>query len=488
MTDNAGNGRIVGLLDALDKASARLRIEGDATEGPLSLRALFATALHALLQREQGGAAAARDRLEAFLRLLEDVAPGVVADAEGLASSGLCLADIEVAAERTFAAYEARLADARDALAPVQLQKLCEWEAEDLLRPLAASAEGGGAGVDTVDAGRLTGYLRRRFGDPALTVPSCQQLPGGFGKETYLFAVEGAALSGEFVLRRDMPVPLIPNACHRVAAEFAVIGAVGKAGFKTPHALWLDIDHSDIAGGDFIVMARSPGQAAGSLFGADSAPVPALNDTLGTAMAVLHRLPPLEELGDLTESIRLDLWNRPAHEAVRAYLENYLKMFRGAAHSYSPATAAIFRWLLQNLPESAIPSCLVHGDIGFHNMLVDAGELIAILDWEFAHIGHPAEDLAYVYNVAGKDLDWPRVIRAYEAAGGSTIPQRDFAYFRILMQARNAVSTNIASGKLFEGAVSDLRLLSGDFYFRPHILKALGAMIADFHAEFGCRP
>lgn len=43
-------------------------------------------------------------------------------------------------------------------------------------------------------------------------------------------------------------------------------------------------------------------------------------------------------------------------------------------------------------------SVLVHGDFGPQNMLIDpanGGRLVALLDWEFAHLGRPVEDLAW---------------------------------------------------------------------------------------------
>ncbi|OCC23726.1 hypothetical protein MB02_11255 [Croceicoccus estronivorus] len=471
--------RTSALLSALVEATPRVRIDGDASEGPLSSRGLFAAALRALAARERNGAEGVRARL-AGLAAIGLEGP----DATGAPQIGNSLDAAEAAATGILARSEAQLAKSEAPLDPHQLQALCTWEADDLLSAMAECGEGGTM-ADEVNAERLTAYLRRYLNDDTLSVVVCSPLNGGFGKETHLFSVAGTALTGDFVMRRDMVVQLIPNACHKVAAEFAVIKAAGDAGFETPEVLWLDCEHPEIAGGDFIIMRRSRGQAGGNLFGADKAPDSTLNDQLGRVMATLHGLPPLTSLGDLTESIRADLWGVPAHVATRAYLENYLAMFRNAPHTHSPATVAIFRWLLANVPESDIVATLVHGDIGFHNMLLDEGELVAVLDWEFAHIGHPGEDLAYAFNAGGNDLDWSRVIRAYEAAGGPAIPRRHFEFFRIFMQARNAVSTNLASAKLFAGEVSDLRLLSGDFYFRPHILKSLGGMISAYQQEFG---
>jgi aminoglycoside phosphotransferase (APT) family kinase protein len=59
---------------------------------------------------------------------------------------------------------------------------------------------------------------------------------------------------------------------------------------------------------------------------------------------------------------------------------------------------------LQALPAdtvNGIPgdgTVLVHGDFGPQNMLFDltgSGRVTAVLDWEFAHLGQPIEDLAW---------------------------------------------------------------------------------------------
>ena len=57
--------------------------------------------------------------------------------------------------------------------------------------------------------------------------------------------------------------------------------------------------------------------------------------------------------------------------------------------------------MLQSLPTSVIPglpgsgSVIVHGDYGPQNVLVHDEQISALLDWEFARVGEPVDDLAW---------------------------------------------------------------------------------------------
>src|SRR5207237_1414852 len=59
-----------------------------------------------------------------------------------------------------------------------------------------------------------------------------------------------------------------------------------------------------------------------------------------------------------------------------------------------PALELGLRWLRAHEP-SASPPCLVHGDFRLGNLLADEDGLVAVLDWELAHLGDPVEDLGW---------------------------------------------------------------------------------------------
>jgi aminoglycoside phosphotransferase (APT) family kinase protein len=61
---------------------------------------------------------------------------------------------------------------------------------------------------------------------------------------------------------------------------------------------------------------------------------------------------------------------------------------------------------LQQVPPWAVPGLvgtwpvIVHGDFGPQNVLIEGDRINALVDWEFAHIGQPVEDLAWAEWIA----------------------------------------------------------------------------------------
>ena len=365
-----------------------------------------------------------------------------------------------------------------DAYSRAELTRvLAQWEVAD--RRSLTEAEGGAGDErdERITQERFEAYLQDRFAEPDLQVTSFRPLPGGFGKQTILVSVEGRAIEGALVIRRDPRVPLPDNDCHRVRNEYPVIRAAFAHGFPAPEALWLDTEHGLLPGPDFFVMRMSPGKTGGNVFRSTQALSHELVDVLASGVARLHTLPSLVELGDLTDSIRTDRWALPMHEATRLYVRGWFDLFRASTHNPSPTLMALYGWILNNIPDAPGRPVLVHGDVGFHNMLIDKGRLSALVDWEFAHIGDPAEDMGSIRNSLG-DAMWDDVMLAYQAAGGPEIDAQRLHFFRVWQHVRNASASNLAMGKFQTGEVTDLKLAYTGHYHFPLFIKAASDLIA----------
>ncbi len=326
---------------------------------------------------------------------------------------------------------------------------------------------------------RLELYLRDRFSDDGLKIVSFRPLPGGYGKETTLFEVEGNALSGSFVMRRDRLAPTMDNDCHRIEREFRVIRAAYEHGFPAPEAVWLDTEHRLLPGGHFLVMTRAPGEPGGDVFSASGQMSDEFTDVLATSLAKLHALPPLTELGMLSEMITPEYWDLTCAQSTEVYLRQVRDLYLTEMTVPSPAVLGLYEYLLADIPDAPERSVLLHGDVGFHNMIIDEGRLSALVDWEFAHIGDPAEDLGFARNTSGGSLDWDRFMTTYRAAGGIEISPERLRFFRIWGHLRNLTACQLTSRAYEQCRVHDLKLAHVGHSMTPMFLDAISAVIGD---------
>lgn len=75
----------------------------------------------------------------------------------------------------------------------------------------------------------------------------------------------------------------------------------------------------------------------------------------------------------------------------------------------------------QDLLDTVGRTCLVHSDLNPKNVLVDGGgEVVALLDWEFAHSGHPFTDLGNVLRFEREPGYADAALASYVALRGGT--------------------------------------------------------------------
>jgi aminoglycoside phosphotransferase (APT) family kinase protein len=307
----------------------------------------------------------------------------------------------------------------------------------------------------SVTTRQLTTYLRHKLpASPDLTVSSIELVPGGRSKETILVALAGTnELPSEVVVRKDRPIGLLPT---KAADEFAVLGIVYNAGgIPVPRPLFADAAPKRLGEGTLLVMERVAGAKAGEYF-ADLAAPPeqhrhALGLQLAKALARLHSLSP-----DQLSATGLGAGDPVTAESMTAAVEG---MTARIADLSGPPIAAVplaRRWLLDHVGD-VTPSgrmCLLQGDVGLHNMLVEEDRLTALVDWEAATVGPPARELAAAYPTANALLPWDEFVAAYLSAGGPSdaVDRRAIAFYRLFFSL-GACMTSRTGGHLFRTGV-----------------------------------
>ena len=143
----------------------------------------------------------------------------------------------------------------------------------------------------------------------------------------------------------------------------------------------------------------------------DLTPGPGPTVSLATVLAQIHELHPstIEDAG------------APVYDAD-SYRRRRLAELDDAARTTRVPPVLLARWerALEDVGLWSFGAVPVHGDLAPENVRVSNGDTVAILNWSNAHVGDPAEDLAWLYAAAPEEsLD--TLDEAY-AQGRSIIP------------------------------------------------------------------
>jgi aminoglycoside phosphotransferase (APT) family kinase protein len=236
-------------------------------------------------------------------------------------------------------------------------------------------------------ADQLVAYLSRQAGRP-VHVETLARIPGGASRETYRYdAVTDDGRQG-FILRRDPPGSLIETDRR---AEFLAIRSFAGKGVAAPEAVVLEPEGAELER-PFFIMKRVDGGLASSPFAAD--PFGTEAQAIGEQFFSIMGRIAAEPLAGLP---LLEVFEPPQVGGCwRRELDYWSGVIEADEQHPQPIVRAAMRRLRASPPPPATRVAVVHGDFRNGNFLHDgAGRIIALLDWEMAHLGDPLEDLAW---------------------------------------------------------------------------------------------
>ena len=269
-----------------------------------------------------------------------------------------------------------------------------------------------------------------------------EQFLGGQSNPTFL--IEDA--SGSYVMRKKPPGKLLPSA-HAVDREYKVISALADTRVPVAKARVLCEDDS-VIGQMFYVMDYVSGRVLTERGFPTCSPdertamFHGMADVFGSFHAVDYKTVGLEDFG------------RPSGYVARQ-VARWSKQYEASKVEDWEPMDKLIAWLPENNPDDGEAS-IVHGDYRAGNLIFqnDRPDIVAVLDWELATIGHPLADLGYfmvpyrvdhevsAYGIKGMDLSGlgippeEAVLETYaKAAGRDHVPNIDyyvvFSMFRL---------------------------------------------------------
>ncbi len=313
---------------------------------------------------------------------------------------------------------------------------------------------------------RLEGFLAETVSG-IVSVTAARQLTGGASRDSWAIDIEVSSgpESGKqaLVMRRDMGGVIHEEALSR-EQEFRMLQAAYKAGVLVPRPRWLCND-PEVLGVPFFLMDRLEGESVGRRIVREPALAEArrlLPRQMGRQLALIHRINPREERLDFLPTC--DPGCSPAQTALNRTARE-LDQF-AEPH---PALELGLRWLRANAPACS-EQVLLHGDFRIGNVMVGQDGLRGVFDWEFSHIGDPAEELAWpctrAWRFGHDDLAFGGVgqpeefFAAYEAAGGKPVDRRAIDYWEVLGNFRWGVGCIAQADRHLSGKVKSLELAS----------------------------
>jgi len=268
-------------------------------------------------------------------------------------------------------------------------------------------------------------------------VERAERLGSGASRAIWLVSLSDGT---ERVLRADTGDGPLAGTELTLGREAVAYAALGGGPLPIPRLL------AASTAGDALLVERAPGSE--SLDGLDAAAGARVMDGYVDALALLH--------GIDAERLALPGFARPDPEdPARPELALWRGVFEARVRRPAPLVRFAFAWLERNAPRRTDRIALCHGDVGPGNFLHEAGRVTALLDWEFAHLGDPLDDLGWLafrghhLNDGVGDLRG-QLRRWSERTGLPADPER-IAWYRALVMLRMLVSCQAA---LDSGAAS----------------------------------
>lgn len=294
---------------------------------------------------------------------------------------------------------------------------------------------------------------------PGFQGPASFELIAG-GRSNLTFRCLDA--NGRVLVLRRPPLGHVLQSAHDVAREHRIISALQASGLPLPQTLGLCEDLA-VNEAPFCVFSFVEGQVLHTAEDALSIPTQqrlTLGHEVAEVLASLHLLDP--------DKVGLGTLGRK-EDYLKRQLKRWSAQWEATKTHPIPAMEETFRLLNEKLPEQ-IGATIVHGDYRLGNMIVVAGKIQALLDWELCTLGDPLADLGYLLNSWEAQAEASADLATLPATAAGGFPSQ-----KVICEIYQARTGRDLSEISYYQAFSHWRLAAiGQGVYKRYLLGAMG--------------
>jgi aminoglycoside phosphotransferase (APT) family kinase protein len=252
---------------------------------------------------------------------------------------------------------------------------------------------------------KLEAWVRSRLpAADALSIGPLEKATSGYASEIHFFDLywrEGNQEKTEKLVIREAPIELQIHPGYDVGIQFNIMRYLEGSSVPMPRIYWLEEDEK-VLGAPFFIMERVEGEILNPMQPGEEPRGPLFEASPEQRSRMWRQA--IEVIAYVNtvdwERRGLSFLGVPKNgtDALDRQIAHYERMWKWGGVQPQSIFDAAFAWFKSNRFEPEYTS-LCWGDARLGNLMYRNDRIVAVLDWDMAHIGAPEADLAWLLSI-----------------------------------------------------------------------------------------
>lgn len=329
----------------------------------------------------------------------------------------------------------------------------------------------------------VTGWLDDRLGTEGGRVAGVRRHTEGFSWQTFTFDYhwtdgDGVEQNRGVAIRREPEDGLL--APYDIVGQYRLHELLTRTPIPVPALIGLETG-ADLLGMPFYAMERVDGVVPVQWHGNDSTIFPDDDARHRVGLEFVDTLAEIHAIDPARNDFDRLIPGPGDDDPGTAELDRWERFLDDATLVEVPLLRAAIDWCRRNHAISD-RTALCHGDYRIGNFMLRDGHIVAVFDWELAHVGDPVEDLAWAglrlfrgrSPLMSQLLPIDEALDRYRDRTGLAVEPDVFRFWTVVAMIRAAAPHVRAAAAFEHGRSHDLRLAAMG-HQTTHVLRQLAS-------------